>query len=344
VIPERRILVYVAAMITGIILVMRYDAERKLPQLIQSHKVEYQNVQSPNLLSHYVAELSVTTIAAAAIVLMIIVLAFIVLAGGPMKAGRSIIFRSGQSRLYGGWWRDIGLSVLLAGFWFLAGIVAAIVQLAQMPDLWQGSSGTSLTLSGTVEQVDGRSSDRLRLWVRVDADLSSDTTSGPIPDSAPLPSAVAGYLARLSIDAGEAAITTPDGIRNVLPGDRLQLAARIYPSPPPVFYGRQTMRGRHAPKMWLPADISLNRQDILGQLMACPIVLHGIARYAPISLLTACLRRRAVLRRPCWLATAVMSMMPPMTCFDFPDLPICWRYRGCIWGCCVLVSSALRAG
>ena len=68
-IPERRILVYVAAMITGIILVMRYDAVRKLPQLIQSHKVEYQNVQSPNLLSHYVAELSVTTIAAAAIVL-----------------------------------------------------------------------------------------------------------------------------------------------------------------------------------------------------------------------------------------------------------------------------------
>lgn len=101
-IPERRILVYVAAMITGIILVMRYDAVRKLPQLIQSHKVEYQNVQSPNLLSHYVAELSVTTIAAAAIVLMIIVLAFIVLAGGPMKAGRSIIFRSGQSRLSGG--------------------------------------------------------------------------------------------------------------------------------------------------------------------------------------------------------------------------------------------------
>ena len=240
-IPERRILVYVAAMITGIILVMRYDAVRKLPQLIQSHKVEYQNVQSPNLLSHYVAELSVTTIAAAAIVLMIIVLAFIVLSGGPMKAGRSIIFRSGQSRLSGGWWRDIGLSVLLAGFWFLAGIVAAIVQLAQMPDLWQGSSGTSLTLSGTVEQVDGRSSDRLRLWVRVDADPSSDTTSGPIPgpipDSAPLPSAVAGYLARLSIDAGEAAVTTPDGIRNVLPGDRLQLAARIYPSPPPVFYG-----------------------------------------------------------------------------------------------------------
>ena len=245
-IPERRILVYVAAMITGIILVMRYDAVRKLPQLIQSHKVEYQNVQSPNLLSHYVAELSVTTIAAAAIVLMIIVLmiivlAFIVLSGGPMKAGRSIIFRSGQSRLSGGWWRDIGLSVLLAGFWFLAGIVAAILQLAQMPDLWQGSSGTSLTLSGTVEQVDGRSSDRLRLWVRVDADPSSDTTSGPIqgpiPDSAPLPSAVAGYLARLSIDAGEAAITTPDGIRNVLPGDRLQLAARIYPSPPPVFYG-----------------------------------------------------------------------------------------------------------
>jgi uncharacterized ion transporter superfamily protein YfcC len=161
VIPERRILVYVAAMITGIILVMRYDAVRKLPQLIQSHKVEYQNVQSPNLLSHYVAELSVTTIAAAAIVLMIIVLAFIVLSGGPMKAGRSIIFRSGQSRLSGGWWRDIGLSVLLAGFWFLAGIVAAIVQLAQMPDLWQGSSGTSLTLSGTVEQVDGRSSDRM---------------------------------------------------------------------------------------------------------------------------------------------------------------------------------------
>ncbi|HBP72481.1 MAG TPA: hypothetical protein DIC41_08780, partial [Alphaproteobacteria bacterium] len=112
--------------------------------------------------------------------LMIIVLAFIVLSGGPMKAGRSIIFRSGQSRLSGGWWRDIGLSVLLAGFWFLAGIVAAIVQLAQMPDLWQGSSGTSLTLSGTVEQVDGRSSDRLRLWVRVDADPSSDTTSGPI--------------------------------------------------------------------------------------------------------------------------------------------------------------------
>jgi ComEC/Rec2-related protein len=83
------------------------------------------------------------------------------------------------------------------------------------------------------------------VWVRVDADPSSDTTSGPIqgpipgpiPDSAPLPSAVAGYLARLSIDAGEAAVTTPDGIRNVLPGDRLQLAARIYPSPPPVFYG-----------------------------------------------------------------------------------------------------------
>ncbi len=84
VIPERRILVYVAAMITGIILVMRFDAVRKLPQLIQSHKVEYQNVQSPNLLSHYVAELSVTTIAAAAIVLMIIVLAFIVLAGGQL--------------------------------------------------------------------------------------------------------------------------------------------------------------------------------------------------------------------------------------------------------------------
>ena len=101
-IPERRILVYVAAMITGIILVMGYDAVRKLRQLIQSLKVEYQNVQSPNLLSHYVAELSVTTIAAAAIVLMIIVLAFIVLAGGPMKAGRSIIFRSGQSRLSGG--------------------------------------------------------------------------------------------------------------------------------------------------------------------------------------------------------------------------------------------------
>ena len=37
-IPERRILVYVAAMITGIILVMRYDAVRKLPQLIQSPK------------------------------------------------------------------------------------------------------------------------------------------------------------------------------------------------------------------------------------------------------------------------------------------------------------------
>ncbi|HBP59984.1 MAG TPA: hypothetical protein DD668_10415, partial [Alphaproteobacteria bacterium] len=111
--------------------------------------------------------------------LMIIVLAFIVLSGGPMKAGRSIIFRSGQSRLSGGWWRDIGLSVLLAGFWFLAGIVAAILQLAQMPDMWQGG-GTSLTLSGTVEQVDGRSSDRLRLWVRVDADPSSDTTSGPI--------------------------------------------------------------------------------------------------------------------------------------------------------------------
>ncbi len=41
----------------------------------------------------------------------------------------------------------------------------------------------------------------------------------------------------MSIDAGEAAVTTPDGIRNVLLGDRLQLAARIYPSPPPVFYG-----------------------------------------------------------------------------------------------------------
>ena len=53
-IPERRILVYVVAMITGIILVMLYDAVRKLPQLIQSHKVEYQNVQSPNLLSHYI--------------------------------------------------------------------------------------------------------------------------------------------------------------------------------------------------------------------------------------------------------------------------------------------------
>ena len=51
-IPERHILVYVAAMITGIILVMLYDAVRKLTQLIQSHKVEYQNVQSPNLLSH----------------------------------------------------------------------------------------------------------------------------------------------------------------------------------------------------------------------------------------------------------------------------------------------------
>ena len=89
-IPKRRILVYLTAMITGIILVMRYDAVRKLPQLIQSHKVEYQNVQSPNVLSHYVAELSVTTIAAAGIVLMIIVLAFIVLAGGPMRrAGRS---------------------------------------------------------------------------------------------------------------------------------------------------------------------------------------------------------------------------------------------------------------
>ena len=97
-----------------------------------------------------------------------------------------------------------------------------------MPKVWQGD-GTSLSVSGTVEQVDGRSNARLRLWVRVD--------KTPVAGSAPPPAAVAGYLARLSLDAPEAVITTPEGIRNVLPGDRLQLAVRIYPSPPPVFYG-----------------------------------------------------------------------------------------------------------
>jgi competence protein ComEC len=145
----------------------------------------------------------------------------------------SIIWRSARSGSSGssaGWWRDIGLTVLLAGFWFVAGIVAAMVQLAQMPKVWQGD-GTGLSVSGTVEQVDGRSNARLRLWVRVD--------KTPVAGSAPRPAAVAGYLARLSLDAPEAVMTTPEGIRNVLPGDRLQLAVRIYPSPPAVFYGAQ---------------------------------------------------------------------------------------------------------
>ena len=97
-----------------------------------------------------------------------------------------------------------------------------------MPKVWQGDE-TGLSVSGTVEQVDGRSNARLRLWVRVD--------KTPVAGSAPPPAAVAGYLARLSLDAPEAVITTPEGIRNVLPGDRLQLAVRIYASPPPVFYG-----------------------------------------------------------------------------------------------------------
>ena len=122
-IPERRILVYVVAMITGIILVMRYDAASQLLVSARSHQTLAQN--TPFQYAAYFEGLTATTIALAVIVL--VTFAFV------LKAGMSIIWRSARSGSSGssaGWWRDIWLTVLLAGFWFVAGIVAAMVQLA----------------------------------------------------------------------------------------------------------------------------------------------------------------------------------------------------------------------
>ena len=119
-IPERRILVYVVAMITGIILVMRYDAASQLLVSARSHQTLAQN--TPFQYAAYFEGLTATTIALAVIVL--VTFAFV------LKAGMSIIWRSARSGSSAGWWRYIGLTVLLAGFWFVAGIVAAMVQLA----------------------------------------------------------------------------------------------------------------------------------------------------------------------------------------------------------------------
>ena len=88
-IPERRILVYVVAMITGIILVMRYDAASQLLVSARSHQTLAQN--TPFQYAAYFEGLTAATIA-----------------------------------------------------------LAAIVQLAQMPKVWQGD-GTSLSILGTVE-------------------------------------------------------------------------------------------------------------------------------------------------------------------------------------------------
>ena len=83
-IPERRILVYVVAMITGIILVMRYDAASQLLVSARSHQTLAQN--TPFQYAAYFEGLTATTIALAVIVL--VTFAFV------LKAGMSIIWRS----------------------------------------------------------------------------------------------------------------------------------------------------------------------------------------------------------------------------------------------------------
>ena len=102
---ERWILVYVVAMITRIILVMRYDAASQLLVSARFHQTLAQNI----LFQHaaYFEGLTATTIAMAVIVL--VTFAFV------LKAGMSIIWRSARSGGSGssaGWWRDIGLIVL----------------------------------------------------------------------------------------------------------------------------------------------------------------------------------------------------------------------------------------
>ena len=85
------------------------------------------------------------------------------------------------------------------------------------------------------KKIDGRSSARLRLWLRVAPE--GDLLPAELADVLP------GYVARVSLDAADAAVRDSVGsgrnaaLRPIRPGDRLHLRARLYPSPQPVLFG-----------------------------------------------------------------------------------------------------------
>lgn len=131
-------------------------------------------------------------------------------------------------------WRDHWPVILLTCLWFGIGAGAAMLQMAKMPTAWQGP-GKHLSLTGVVEKIDGRSSARLRLWLRVAPE--GDLLPAELADVLP------GYVARVSLDAADAAVRDSVGsgrnaaLRPIRPGDRLHLRARLYPSPQPVLFG-----------------------------------------------------------------------------------------------------------
>ena len=106
--------------------------------------------------------------------------------------------------------------------------------MAKMPPAWQGP-GKHLSLTGVVEKIDGRSSARLRLWLRVAPE--GDLLPAEMADVLP------GNAARVSLDAGDAVVRDGVGsgrnkaLRPIRPGDRLHLRARLYPSTQPVLFG-----------------------------------------------------------------------------------------------------------
>ena len=190
-VPERRILLYVAMMVSGILLVTdgASSIDGKAIMMLCA---------------------GVLTLAA---------------------CGAVLVWRHDWARRH---WRDHWPVVLLIYMWFGIGAGAALLQMAKMPSAWLGP-GMHLSLTGIVEKIDGRSSARLRLWLRVapEQDLLSDSLSDVL----------VGHVARVSLDADDAVVR--DGaasgrnaaLRPIRPGDRLHLRVRLYPSPQPVLFG-----------------------------------------------------------------------------------------------------------
>jgi len=108
--------------------------------------------------------------------------------------------------------------MMVALGWCLAGMLSAMLQIAQLPKGLDDRAGR-IDVAGMIEHVDGRFDRRLRMWLRV-----GEIIDGPA-DISPY---LEGRIVRLSVQPVE---MIPQA------GDQVRVVARIYPPPGRVLHG-----------------------------------------------------------------------------------------------------------